>query len=1596
MDSLLPPLQPLNITSASIYSDWVDWKGNFELYQNGSGLKDKDEKVQLSAMLYMMGTGAHKIFQMMTFPEGKQKDKLKDVIEQFDLHFKGKASKSSLRQTFKNRVQKSGESLIDYVESVQQLAITAGYKLEDTEVTDTITRGILNRTVQAKLLDLGDDITIEKCIKICRSAQLTSDYFKSRDSEPTNPSSVSQTSSVNYAGVQGARPNNTKPQGNSAVKGPQPGSTKLDPCRNCGLSHFKGQCPAFGKICAACSKKNHFARVCRSKPNNQPYHPGRGNPPFRGNNPPFRGNNQSFRGKPFPYNQNRNVNYMDQYSTQYYPGNSGFVPQTEYVQQMGQVSRQSEYMPSESGYAASASGYNPSPQGYTPSASAYTVQNITDDLSEFFVNTLDADTQDVTDIQQYTVTPDVTLADVALDVTVAKDTYAEPTISDSQESATLDIGEIPDIFINSVETVNTVDSDWNVDVQIASKTVKLKIDTGAQCNVISLKTYQSLGIQHCLQQSNVTIRAFGGNRLKAIGQVTVTVSYKNKARNVTFQVIDAPVQNILGSQDSELMGFVYRVNQLGNTQNLINGDPIEIIKQYPDRFKGLGCIKKPYEIKVRKDVEPVVHAPRAVPAAIKSKLKAKLDEGEKLGLWEKVSEPTEWVNSAVTVNKADDIRLCLDPRDLNKAVMREHYPMNTLENVMTKCHSSTTFTVLDLNQGFYQIPLTKNCRNLTCFNTPFGRYRYCRLPMGICSAPEVFQRSMEEIFGDISGVEINMDDLLVHDTPDKPGLQGHNKNLIQVMERARENNVTFKIKKLRVGRDEVGFTGHTWTPEGIKVSEEKIKAIKEMPTPTSKDELWTQLGLMNYLSKYIPHFSEIAAPLRDLVKQNVEWSWQPLHDRKLAELKKLITEAPVLKYYSPNEPIVVSVDASAKGLGAVLMQDNRPVAYASKALTPTEQRYAQIEKETLAIVFGMDKFKNMVYGRKDVTVETDHKPLENIFKKPLHQVPMRIQKMMLKLQPYEFTVVWKPGKQIPVADALSRYYLPEYGKKLMNDDEMVCQCITEIIPFSQPRQKQLREETAKDSVLVKLSDIIMNGWPENKHELPACIHPYWEYRDELTVYDGVVFRGDRVVIPQAMRPEMLRIIHEGHFGIVLCKRRARDVLFWPGINAQIQDMISKCATCLEMRNSQQKEPLIPHDVPDLPWRKVATDLFEVEGDHYLITADYFSEFFEIDDLGQSTKGQKVIKSLKAHFARHGIPDILISDNGPPYSSDEFKDFTQKWNIKHDTSSPTFAQSNGFAEKNVQIAKRIILKCRKDKGDMYLALLDYRNTPRDDIVGSPVQRLMGRRTQTLLPTSNVLLRPQVMDPEKVQARLMEYKMKQKQYYDQGARELPPLKPGDVIRMQTKQGWLPGVVIDNDPRPRSHIVEIPETGGIYRRNRRHLLKTAENPPMTPPWGMSNIPQSPVIHGQTPVHPMVLRSQQPPVPPTGLQPPWGMSNIPQSPVIHGQTPVHPMVLRSQQPPVPPTGLQPPVGNPTPMLARAHPPPVSPMNSKVTLSPVPQGQNTPTLGPQTIQAHGPPRPLPNTPVRAAPVAVPATMLPRTPPRVLPGTVLNGNQLPK
>ena len=1012
-----------------------------------------------------------------------------------------------------------------------------------------------------------------------------------------------------------------------------------------------------------------------------------------------------------------------------------------------------------------------------------------------------------------------------------------------------------DIFLGALsKSVKSGQNEWEVDVHINHVEVTFMLDTGAQTNIMTEGMFKQCKKGENLSKTNVKLTSFSGHKVENIGKVCFKVEHKGEYLPTEFIVVKSPVaKSILGLRACENMNLIRRIASVSDSDvrgtNSSSTSTSVMLDKYTHVFEGLGCLEKEHHIEIDPSVPPVIHPPRKVPIALRLKMKVELQRMERLGVIQRVDRPTDWVSSIVCVTKSDaSLRICLDPRDLNNAIKREHYQLPTVEEITPTLTHAKVFSVLDASAGFWQIKLDEESSHLCTFNTPFGRYRYLRLPFGICSAPEVFHKNIGQLFDDIEGVATYIDDILVWGS----NQEEHDERLKLVLERAGSKNLTLNRKKCKVSINEVPYLGHLLSEEGIKPDPAKVKAMRDMPEPSDKKALMRFLGVVTYVSKFIPNLSTVAAPLRDLIKKDSEWVWDENGKKCFERLKTLISEQSVLKFYDMSKNTTLQVDASQHGLGAALMQEGQPVAYASRTLTKTEKAYAQIEKEMLAVVFGCERFNQYVYGQT-VCIETDHRPLVTISKKPLSVAPARIQRFLLRLQKYSFSLVYKPGKEMYLADTLSRAALdinPE--EDTIVDTESHIHSLVLSLPVSDQKHIQMLEATVADSTLQTLKQVVKSGWPELRHDVPEGIRHYWPYRDEITEAEGLMFKGQKLIISQSMRTETLQAIHQGHLGMEKCKSRAREVLYWPNINIDIEEMVRKCSACVTHSNSQQKEPLTPHNIPNGPWLKVGMDLFQSNGRNYLLVVDYYSKYIEVCLL-KGTKSSDVIQHIKSIFARHGIPYEVMSDNGPQFDSSDFANFAKQWSFKHTTSSPMYPKSNGLAERSIQTVKNMLDKQTHDGQDPYLGLLALRNTPISSDVDSPAQLLMNRRLRSTIPGHRSLYEA---SDASIHQRLEQRQHNQKRYHDRGAKVLPPLHVGDAVRVKTPKDhqWLPATVTGKTELPRSYVVETPD-GGSYRRNRSHLkTDTAETV------SIPQCPSSPTL----PLPEIAEPSAQPSMPP------------------------------------------------------------------------------------------------------------------------------------
>lgn len=333
--------------------------------------------------------------------------------------------------------------------------------------------------------------------------------------------------------------------------------------------------------------------------------------------------------------------------------------------------------------------------------------------------------------------------------------------------------------------------------------------------------------------------------------------------------------------------------------------------------------------------------------------------------------------------------------------------------------------------------------------------------------------------------------------------------------------------------------------------------------------------------------------LRILLKKDIAWHWDHPQQETFNCLKNILTKKPVLQFFDHNKPITLSVDASQNAIGGVLLQNNSPVYYISKALTDNQKNWAQIEKEMFAITYACLRFHQFIYG-KQITVETDHKPLVSIVKKPLNSCPLRLQRMLIQIQPYTIKLMYKPGTQLPIADALSRAH---DGDKNTEDEILLNEKIESQIlsiqssaPIAQKQIENIKNETNKDPDLLKIIDYIKNGWPLGK-KLNINLKPYFIIRDNLSFSDGLLFFKEKIIIPKCLQAEMLKKLHTTHLGREKTKYRACTIFYWPNMSQYIDNFISNCRSCVIFSKSPPKEPLIHHKIPERAWQKIAMDIF---------------------------------------------------------------------------------------------------------------------------------------------------------------------------------------------------------------------------------------------------------------------------------------------------------------------------------------------------------------------------------------------------------------------
>ena len=992
--------------------------------------------------------------------------------------------------------------------------------------------------------------------------------------------------------------------------------------------------------------------------------------------------------------------------------------------------------------------------------------------------------------------------------------------------------------------------------------IRFQLDSGADVNTLC-KQYVK---KEQVKSTTTRLIMWNKSNMQPLGEadLEVTNPHTNEICVATFIIVPNSFQCLLGLKSMKEMGLI-----------TIHNDKF-VAKVQSTQLGDLGEVS----LQVDPTIAPKALPCRKIPLAVLDEVQQEVDRLVEKGVLVPVKEPTKWVSQTAIVRKPNGkMRFCIDPQPLNVALMREHYKMPTIDDVLPMLSKARVFSKLDVKDAFWHVRLDEQSSLLTTMITPFGRYRWTRLPFGLKVSSEIFQRKLNEAIGDLDGVFIIADDIIVAGCGDThhEAIEDNKVKLNKLYERCKEHNVILNDDKKEIAKSEIIVHGHRFTNDGVKVDNKKVTAVCAMPPPTDELGVKRLCGMVQYMAKFMPNLASDLEPIRALTRQNVEWNWSEECELAFNRIKDKLTKTPVLSYFNPDKQLVLQVDSSKDGLGAVLLQDGKPIEYASRALTTSERNWAQIEKETLSIVFGLERFDQYTYGRP-VLVQNDHKPLASILKKPLSQAPRRIQALMMRLYRYDIEFQYMEGSRLILADTLSRAFPNE------NDVSPRILCMNSFINMPDPRIEEVKQAMKSDDNLQLLLKTIKEGWPENKEKVPPEIREYYDIRDVLSHQDDVILKGERILIPSVLRCDMKKRLHAAHLGYDSMMRRARNTIYWPGLSHELKQVADTCSICQQMKPKNKKETLKQHDDGATPWNKVGIDLFEIEGRTYLVAIDYYSNFIEVEYM-LSTTTTKVITVLKKQFARFGIPTTVISDGGPQLSSQEFENFMKEWGITHKLSSPGHQQANGKAEAAVKIMKNLLYKAVSEGNDPYIALLEQRNTPRQDTGLSPAQMMFGHHTRSILP---MMSNTSVKQNDTSMQKRCQRRAIVKKWYDKTARDMNVLQRGQSVYFQHKEKkrWIPGVVVGNlDGNDRTYLVQA--NGVMYRRNRIHMrpTKAINNPPL-----VRFQPNMPVheLEPQIPERQPEAQQRQPlePVAPA-IVPDNPMPEVPNQPQVNSQVP-------------------------------------------------------------------------------------------------------------
>ena len=894
---------------------------------------------------------------------------------------------------------------------------------------------------------------------------------------------------------------------------------------------------------------------------------------------------------------------------------------------------------------------------------------------------------------------------------------------------------------------------------INNKLCRMELDTGATESLMPWHQFCSMGFSRkLLNPSTVRFRAYSGEIIPLIGVAQVTVTFHGESKVLPLYVVEQSGVSLFGMSWITAFGLrnvvnlVERTNQRGVVHSITVSS---IAARFPELFnkakRGTMAIP-PIKLFLKANAQPRYFRPRPVPLALQDTLRSELNKMVDAGVVEKIPY-SEWASPVVLVLKKDGgLRLCGDYKvGVNSNLENVEYALPLVSDIFAKLNGCTLFSKLDLSAAYNQLRLEEGSRQLTTITTPYGLYRYTVLPFGIATAPAMFQQTMDKMLAGLTQTFGYLDDIIVGGGT----AEQHESNLKAVLNRLRHHQVILNEGKCIFGVKRIEYLGHILSAEGLSPTEEKVAAVKQAIPPTDTKTLRAFLGVINYYGKFMHNLAATLAPLYDLLKKEKKWQWGEKEDEAFEAAKAKLTGELCLAHYDPKAHLIVTSDASPTGVGAILSQQGgdgkeRPVAFASRKLNQAEIGYSQIEKEGLGIMVAMKKFHHFIFGRR-FTLRTDHRPLVNIFH-PKKSIPThtlsRINRWALILSEYTYDIEYIRTERM-AADYFSRAPVEAAPAELASWDRTVNAVADRSVEQLPLTALQLTRATQNDGVLSKVVDFIVNGWPGENEDGGGEMGQFRKIREGLHINRDLVMYGSRVVIPQPYRAQVMEELHKCHAGMVKMKAKARQHVYWPNINSELEQKVRECDKCQQFANATPESMVIPNSWPQEPWTILNLDLAgPIAGKMLMILVDQTSKWMEVAIIPR-TDSSTIIVELRKIFATFGFPLTIVADNATYFQSEEMNEFCSRNGIRLAASAPYHPRSNGAAERAVQTVKQVIAKMRDETSLQTIIsrfLLDYRSTPQTTTGKTPAEILMGRSLRTRMDlikpsTATAVLRKQ---------------------------------------------------------------------------------------------------------------------------------------------------------------------------------------------------------------------------------------------------------------